>query len=56
MDYLVTNTIRMFTDRMPTYTWASCKSSIKFLLAHAPKLSHIENIHPVSKEQEIRIE
>lgn len=33
LDYLVTNSIRRFTEQMPKYTWASCKSSIRFLLS-----------------------
>jgi hypothetical protein len=55
MDYIITNTIRMFTDGMPTYTWASCRNSVKFLLTSPPKFEHIRNVHPLLEERKIHL-
>lgn len=52
-DYSVTSTFRMFTDGVPTYTWASCRNSVRFLLTHPPRFENIKNIHPLLEERDI---
>ncbi|PQE19070.1 heterokaryon incompatibility protein [Rutstroemia sp. NJR-2017a BBW] len=56
MNYLITNTIRLFTDGMPSYTWASCRNAVKFLLTRSPIFSHIDKIRPLMEAQEIAVE